>query len=347
MKKYLDINLFIAPGANGSISVSAVSRTVMAAAAFNCRSASPMLPQPCFVPGMMIAASATPKPRRRSPAPAKAPATMASPFSTRCFRTVCAMCWSRNQTAARFMPDDTGVRIRLSIAIEKDGMGEIASIPWELMRSPDDISPLVVTNTALVRTLASDQPTEPRPIRDTLNILAITSNPPGTDPLDIARELDAIEQQSGPSCRMSRSISSTNRARRGCSTNRGKAFPHRPLHGPWRFRSGAWRQADAGRRCRAATACRRHRFCHLVAERTTPPCLSKCLQHRHHRHRYRAASLCRRGDGTGSCRRASGARDAIPDPQTRRRSVFAAPFTTASPGSPDRCRRRRRPHDDL
>ena len=193
MQKYLDINLFIAPGADGTISVNAVSRNGDGSGNFTL---------PFRLDDITAALFQGQQDARRignAEAPAAAPGSGPSPESygialfDALFQKSIRDVLVSNQTAARGAIDPTGVRIRLAIAIDKDGMGDIASVPWELMRSPGDISPLVVTNTALVRTLASNRPTEPRPIRDTLNILVITSNPPGTDPLDIGRELSQLQ----------------------------------------------------------------------------------------------------------------------------------------------------------
>ena len=192
MQKYLDINLFIAPGVDGTIGVNAVSKNGDGSGSF-------VLPfQLADIATALFQQHDTSRRIGNAEAPAPEPGTGRTPDSfgealfDALFQKSIRDVLVSNQTAARKADEPTGVRIRLSIAIEKDGMGQIASIPWELMRSPNDISPLVVTNTALVRTLASNKPTEPRPIRDTLNILVITSNPPGTDPLNIARELDQL-----------------------------------------------------------------------------------------------------------------------------------------------------------
>ena len=192
MTKYLDINLSIAPGDDGKIGVAAVSQYGSASGSF-------VLPfSLADVTAALFRNSASDRRIGNAEAPEPEPGSGRTPasFGIELFDTLFQRgirdVLIANQAAAHPLPD-TGVRIRLSIAVEKDGMDRIASIPWELMRSANDISPLVVTNTALVRTLATNKPTEPRPIRDTLNILAITSNPPGTDPLDTARELEQLQ----------------------------------------------------------------------------------------------------------------------------------------------------------
>lgn len=193
MKKYLDINLFIAPGPDGAISVNAVSKYGDGSGTFVLPFSLDDVTAALFRSqdgSRRIGNAETPAPE---PGSARSPESFGIALFEALFQQNIRDVLVANRTAAGKADEDTGVRIRLSIAIEKDGMGQIASIPWELMRSANDISPLVVTNTALVRTLATNKPTEPRPIRDTLNILAITSNPPGTDPLDTARELEQLQ----------------------------------------------------------------------------------------------------------------------------------------------------------
>ena len=191
MTKYLDINLSIAPGDDGKIGVAAVSQYGSASGSF-------VLPfSLADVTATLFRNSASDRRIGNAEAPEPEPGSGRTPasFGIELFDTLFQRgirdVLIANQAAAHPLPD-TGVRIRLSIAIEKDGMGDIASIPWELMRNPDDLSPLVVSTTALVRTLATNKPTAPRQRGETLNILAITSNPQGTDPLDIARELDQL-----------------------------------------------------------------------------------------------------------------------------------------------------------
>ena len=57
------------------------------------------------------------------------------------------------------------------------GMTEVASLPWELMRARDQ-NPLAVSNqTLLVRSPDVVQPTEPQPFEPPLRILLVVSNP--------------------------------------------------------------------------------------------------------------------------------------------------------------------------
>jgi CHAT domain len=94
---------------------------------------------------------------------------------------------------------DAGVRIRLSMDLLGDGMTEVASLPWELMRRSDAQFPLIVTNqTLLVRSPDVIQPTEPRPFQPPLRILLVMSNPQGSAPLNLQEERARIDKIWGP-----------------------------------------------------------------------------------------------------------------------------------------------------
>lgn len=84
---------------------------------------------------------------------------------------------------------DTGVRVRMAMNLAGQGMAEVASLPWELMRAPKDAAPMVMSNRRLlVRSLDVPQPTEPQPYQPPLRILAVVSNPSGTAPLNLDEE---------------------------------------------------------------------------------------------------------------------------------------------------------------
>lgn len=191
MTKYLDINLSIAPGDDGKISVNAVSQYGSASGSFVLPFSLADVTAALFRNSASDRRIGNAEAAEPEPGSGRTPASFGIELFDTLFQRGIRDVLIANQAAAHPIPD-TGVRIRLSIAIEKDGMGDIASIPWELMRNPDDLSPLVVSTTALVRTLATNKATAPRQRGETLNILAITSNPQGTDPLDIARELDQL-----------------------------------------------------------------------------------------------------------------------------------------------------------
>jgi len=90
--------------------------------------------------------------------------------------------------------EDTGVRIRLSMDLRGAGMAEVASLPWELMCRKGQRALAVSTQTALVRSLDAPRPTEPRPFRAPLRILALMANPRGTATLNLDKERAGIEQ---------------------------------------------------------------------------------------------------------------------------------------------------------
>lgn len=92
------------------------------------------------------------------------------------------------ENVARLSPEKTGVRIRLSMNLAAEGMAEVASLPWELMRRRDQ-DPLVVSvSTPLVRAFDVASPVNLHPIIGKLKILLLVSNPKGTNPLNLGDE---------------------------------------------------------------------------------------------------------------------------------------------------------------
>ncbi len=92
------------------------------------------------------------------------------------------------ENVARLSPEKTGVRIRLSMNLAAEGMAEVASLPWELMRRRDQ-DPLVVSvSTPLVRAFDVASPVYFHPIVGKLKILLLVSNPKGTNPLNLSDE---------------------------------------------------------------------------------------------------------------------------------------------------------------
>jgi hypothetical protein len=87
---------------------------------------------------------------------------------------------------------DTGVRIRLSMNLAAEGMAEVASLPWELMRRRDQ-QPLVVSvQTPVVRAFDTPKPIILQALKGNLRILAIISNPTGTAALNLEEEKKRI-----------------------------------------------------------------------------------------------------------------------------------------------------------
>ena len=97
------------------------------------------------------------------------------------------------ESMAQHSPD-TGVRIRLSMDLQAPGMAQVASLPWELMCRKGQ-RPLVVSpDTPVVRSLDAPRPTDPRPFRAPLRILALMANPKGSAALNLQGERAGIEQ---------------------------------------------------------------------------------------------------------------------------------------------------------
>ncbi len=93
---------------------------------------------------------------------------------------------------------DTGIRIRLSMDLSRDGMKEVASLPWELITKEGSNVPLVLSKqTVLVRSLSVPQPTEPAPFEPPLRILVVSANPKDTQRLDLSEERERIQRTWG------------------------------------------------------------------------------------------------------------------------------------------------------
>ena len=100
-----------------------------------------------------------------------------------------------DQTTSAAYAQNIGTRIRLIMDLKHTGMGELASLPWELMR-PKDEDPLVISiKTTLVRSLDVAKPSEPRPFIPPLRILVIMSNPKGTLDLNLEEERSRIKSE--------------------------------------------------------------------------------------------------------------------------------------------------------
>ena len=99
---------------------------------------------------------------------------------------------SRTESEARRQPESTGVRIRLTMNLAAEGMAEVASLPWELMRRRDQAPFVVSVHTPVVRAFDTPKPVFLQPIEGKLRILALVSNPTGTAALNLSEEKERI-----------------------------------------------------------------------------------------------------------------------------------------------------------
>lgn len=99
---------------------------------------------------------------------------------------------TRTEDVAKRRAEKTGVRIRLSMNLAAEGMAEVASLPWELMRRRDQDALVVSVSTPLVRAFDVATPIYFHPITGKLKILLLVSNPKGTAPLNLSQEKDRI-----------------------------------------------------------------------------------------------------------------------------------------------------------
>ena len=88
---------------------------------------------------------------------------------------------------------DNGIRIRMNFDLRESGIATVAALPWELMRRPGELGPLLAsTQTVLVRSLDMPAPAMLRPIKGPLRVLLIKANPKGTATLDLRRESEMV-----------------------------------------------------------------------------------------------------------------------------------------------------------
>jgi len=203
MKNYLDISVFISPGADGAYDVRLQSE---AYGQCNSTIKLPFTLADFSGAGFGVADAArdigsiTLKQSGAGPAGTTGRKS-AEDFGIELFD---ALFWGQARdllvsTETKAQPSaDTGIRIRLSMDLKARGMAAIASLPWELMcRSRGRDAMALSTQTTLVRSLDVMGKTEPAPFAAPLQIMVLMSNPDGTMKLDLARERRQIEETWG------------------------------------------------------------------------------------------------------------------------------------------------------
>jgi hypothetical protein len=198
MTKYLDITIYISTDSEGSYTVRVESSeggqgssrfrlpfrlTDLAGAVFGVEKAD--LAREASVENAAPADALS--------APARKPADFGAELFETLFQGDARDVLTRADTSARNSPE-TGLRLRLSMDLQSPGMAEVASLPWELMCRKGQRPLALSTQTPLVRSLDSPMPTEPRPFRAPLRIMALMSNPKGTGTLDLDKERAGIEK---------------------------------------------------------------------------------------------------------------------------------------------------------
>ena len=96
------------------------------------------------------------------------------------------------------MSKDHGLRIRLNLDLEDEGLRELSRLPWEFLNSHAGGNDLGFLNlsedTPLVRDLDVSQPPDPLPFEPPLRVLVVIANPPGSTPLNLQEERETIEE---------------------------------------------------------------------------------------------------------------------------------------------------------
>jgi hypothetical protein len=86
-----------------------------------------------------------------------------------------------------------GIRIRMNFDLRESGIATVAALPWELMRRPGELGPLLgSTQTVFARSLDMPAPAMLRPVKGPLRVLLIKANPKGTAALDLRRESEMV-----------------------------------------------------------------------------------------------------------------------------------------------------------
>ena len=205
MKNYFDITVVISPGTDGTFAVRVASE--------HCGQANSILKLPFNLrdlSGVVFGVAQTARDigsvTPQETGPGAMGATMdprsAEDFGVELFKALfrgdARDLLVTTETMAQLSKEEAGVRIRLSMDLQALGMGEVASLPWELMCRKKGEDPLVLSNqTTLVRALDVYGITEPRQFRAPLRIMVVMSNPKGTGALDLGKERTLIEQSWG------------------------------------------------------------------------------------------------------------------------------------------------------
>lgn len=87
--------------------------------------------------------------------------------------------------------DGQGLRIRLRLGTAP----ELIDLPWELLRTPRRNRFFALNSrTPIIRYLEQPEPVSPLSIASPVRVLVMIANPPGTQTLDVATELDKLHQ---------------------------------------------------------------------------------------------------------------------------------------------------------
>ena len=87
-----------------------------------------------------------------------------------------------------------GLRIRLNVDLEGEGLAELASLPWEFLRGGTEGKFLTLTKERpLVRALDVMEPATPLPFKPPLRILVAIANPVGSIELNLEQEKRNLE----------------------------------------------------------------------------------------------------------------------------------------------------------
>lgn len=103
-----------------------------------------------------------------------------------------------DQSIGGIQGTDYGLRIKLHIDPENSDIARLASLPWELLYREETRDYLSLSSkTPLVRYLDVQRPFELLPFKPPLRILVVVANPSGTEPLNLEKERQGIEQSWG------------------------------------------------------------------------------------------------------------------------------------------------------
>jgi hypothetical protein len=103
-----------------------------------------------------------------------------------------------DKSLGRIQPvPDLGLRIRLNLDLEDEGLRELARLPWEFLNDVVDQDHVFLNlseDTPLVRDLDVEKPPEPLPFQPPLRVLVVIANPRGSAALNLDKEKEIIQK---------------------------------------------------------------------------------------------------------------------------------------------------------
>lgn len=199
MKRYIDVDVVLAPGPNGTVGVRVRSTEGEGNSVFHWPSDT-IANDPRFVGGAedtraFYAASGMANERTSSWGKLGRDGSLALGVKLfeALFRGSGRDVLSKTESAAEKIPN-TGIRIRLAMDLHDPRIAQLAGMPWELLCREGE-SPLLVSSSAtFVRAVDTPKSVAARPFVSPLRILALMSSPKNVSWLDLEKEKTELEK---------------------------------------------------------------------------------------------------------------------------------------------------------